>query len=144
MRIITTTVAIAVVLAVAVPVHAGPLRESAIRMARSWSLERQPTDCQSATAQGEAAGVERQGRGGWFTGGFFAKVFFVPIMPIIAHASNPQAPASALTGIPDEHIECFRAGYTRTAKGRHVSSSWYGYAAGTVLSVVVLAALSDQ
>ena len=121
--------------------YAGPILESALRLGvKPAQREAQPTDCQAAARDGEADGRARQGSGGWFAGGLLLSPFFVPIMPIVAHTSDPTPPVEALSGIARDDLNCYTTGYVRAAKGRRVRASWIGYGVSIGLWTAIVAA----
>ena len=127
------------------PLHAterGPILESAARHAARMTLSRgQQTDCQAAARQGEQDGRARQGSGGWFAGGLLLTPFFVPIMPIVAHTSDPTPPADALSGISRNDMNCYTTGYVRVAKGKRVKAAWIGYGVSAGLWAALVSTL---
>lgn len=96
--------------------YAGPILESAMRLGVKPARLAQPADCQAAARNGEAEGRARQGSGGWFAGGLLLSPFFVPIMPIVAHTSDPTPPVDALSGVSRDDLDCYTTGYVRAAK----------------------------
>ncbi len=126
------------------PLHAterGPILESAARHAARMTLSRaQQTDCQVAARQGEQNGRARQGSVGWFAGGLLLTPFFVPIMPILAHTSDPTPPADTLSGISRNDMSCYTTGYVRVAKGKRVKAAWIGYAVSAGLWATLVSA----
>ncbi len=120
----------------------GPILQSAARHAARMTLAGgQQTDCQIAAGQGEQDGRIRQGSGGWFAGGLLLTPFFVPIMPIVAHTSDPTPPADALSGISRDDMACYTTGYVRVAKGKRVKSAWIGYGVSAGLWVALVSSL---
>lgn len=123
--------------------YAGPILESAMRLGvKPARLEMQPTECQAARS-GEEDGRARQGSGGWFAGGLLLSPFFVPIMPIVAHTSDPTPPVEALSGIGRDDLNCYTTGYVRAAKGRRVRASWIGYGVSIGLWAAIVAAATS-
>lgn len=123
--------------------YAGPILESAMRLGVKPARQAQPADCQAAARSGEAEGRARQGSGGWFAGGLLLSPFFVPIMPIVAHTSDPTPPVDALSGLAREDLDCYTTGYVRAAKGRRVRASWIGYGVSIGLWAAIVAAATS-
>ena len=146
MRRLTATITVASFVLAGELLYAGPIIESAMRLAVTPAQrEGQPTDCQAAARNGEDDGRARQGSGGWFAGGLLLSPFFVPIMPIVAHTSDPTPPVDALSGIARDDLDCYTTGYVRAAKGRRVRASWIGYGVSIGLwTAVVAAAISTD
>lgn len=145
-------VAILAVVSIALPsgVSAGPILDSALRSAaRIMPGAGQPTSepptCQRLAQQGEQDGRARQGQGGWFAGGLLLSPLFVPIMPIVAHTTEPTPASDALADIERGDIGCYTTGYVRAAKGKRIRASWIGYGVSVALwATLVGTALSSN
>jgi len=140
MRIVAAIV-IAVLLAPSAAV-AGPLLESAIRKATVIrpTIVEQPMGCAEATATGQDLADQREGSGGYLVGGIFIPV----IMPLIAMASRPTAPAAAITNLDDADVACFQDGYGDRGRSKKVRAGWIGSGIGIALGVVLVAAAAAQ
>ena len=99
-------------------------------------------DCGAAAADGSADADARQGTGGWFVGGLLLAPFFVPIVPILAHTTDPTPPADALAGIDRADLDCYTLGYAGRAKDKRVRAAWIGYGASVALWLAVVAAFA--
>ena len=125
---------------------AGPILAWARRAAARHALTAsgiQPNACQVAAQHGEADGRARQGQGGWFAGGLLFSPFFIPIMPIVAHTTEPTPAADALSGIAREDLSCYTTGYVRTARGKRVRASWIGYGVSFAMWIGIVAAAAS-
>ncbi|MCY4027877.1 MAG: hypothetical protein OXH75_16390 [Acidobacteria bacterium] len=127
---------------------AGPILESALRAADGIvpaSGQSQPRTCQQIAVMGEQDGRARQGMGGWFAGGLLLSPFFVPIMPIVAHTTEPVPASDALADLERDDIGCYTTGYVRAAKGKRVRASWIGYGVSIALwgSIIAAAAATN-
>ena len=85
---------VAGLLIASVPVHAGPILESALRRANkadpsSVVGQSAQTSCATAATDASTDGRQRQGSVGWFVGGLFLPV----IMPIVAHGQHVSTSA---------------------------------------------------
>lgn len=126
-------------------VSAGPILDSALRSAaRILPAGGQPTSepptCQQLAQQGEQDGRARQGQGGWLAGGLLLSPFFVPIMPIVAHTTEPTPASDALGDIERGDIGCYTTGYVRAAKGKRIRASWIGYGVSVALWAALVGA----
>ena len=139
-RIVVFTVVVGLLFS-ALPAQAGPIRESAIRLARTAPVVIQPDSCAAAATAGATDGSQRQGRVGWFLGGFFLPV----IMPIVAHVSTPQPPADTVLQYQGDDARCYAASYSSAAASKRKQGAWIG--SGTVIGLwiaVVAAAVSSS
>ena len=152
MRKMRSVVAFVAVISVVTPsgVSAGPILDSALRAtARVTPAGMQPVGepptCQQLARQGEQDGRARQGQGGWFAGGLLLSPLFVPIMPIVAHTTEPTPASDALADLQRDDIGCYTTGYVRAAKGKRIRASWIGYGVSIALwAAVVGVALSGN
>lgn len=149
MRSLVTLIAI---VSVILPsgVSAGPILDSALRSAARvmpagiQPAGEQPT-CQQLAQRGEQDGRARQGQGGWLAGGLLLSPFFVPIMPIVAHTTEPTPASDALADIERNDVGCYTTGYVRAAKGKRIRASWIGYGVSIALwAALVGVALSGD
>ena len=147
-----SVVAFVAIVAVILPsgVSAGPILDSALRAATRVTpsgiraVSQQPS-CQQLAQQGEQDGRTRQGQGGWLAGGLLLSPFFVPIMPIVAHTTEPTPASDALADLERDDIGCYTTGYVRAAKGKRIRASWIGYGISMALwAVLVGVTLSDD
>ena len=142
-------VAVAVCLALSMPIGAvaGPILESAERIAAgmlpSVATGGQPVGCAAATAAGQEAADRNEGSTGYLVGGMFIPI----IMPLIGMASNPSPSAGLTRSQDDDDLACFQDGYRERGRSKKIRSGWIGSAIGMGLYValaVAAAAAADD
>ena len=125
--------------------EAGPLLDSALKLAANTRLDapasQQPMGCAAATAAGQDLANQREGMGGYLVGGIFIPV----VMPLIGGlVANPTPPASELLDVHDDDVDCFREGYRERGRSKKVRGGWIGTAigVGAYVALGVLAGVS--
>lgn len=131
------------------PVQAGPILDSALRIAAGMPLEKvhsssQLGNCQETVIAKAERTANDRGVGGYVAGGFFLPI----IMPLIADGgATPQAPLATLQGLDSGSAACFNAAYGERLKNRRVGAawkgSWIGIATTVALAVLVAATMDD-
>ncbi len=135
---------VAGLLIASVPVHAGPILESALRRANnahpnSVVGQSAQISCATAATDGSTDGRQRQGSVGWFVGGLFLPV----IMPIVAHVSTPQPPADTVLQYSGDEARCYAAAYSDAAAGKRKKGAWIGSATAVGLLILAVASAGD-
>lgn len=155
-RFVAAAAAVALAIS-AVPISASPVRETAVRavtsdreharaarvslvdsgrrIAARMAAAQQPDSCAAAATAGARDGNQRQGRAGWFFGGFFLPV----IMPIVAHVSTPQPPADTVLQYSGDDARCYAASYSDAAATKRKQGAWIGSVTTVVLIAVAVA-----
>lgn len=122
------------------PAGAGPILESAARLAAEVQ-PRRSTPCLTAALAGRDAAERRERSTSYFVGGIFLPV----VMPLLARATPPSPPAALVEGQRTADAECFRDGYRQRAQEKNADSGWAGSGFGlAVLGVVVIALTAGE
>lgn len=133
----TTAILGLVLVCAAPPAGAGPILESAERLAAGVQPRRSPP-CLTATLAGRDAADRRERSTAFFVGGIFLPV----VMPLLARASSPTPPAALVERQGSADAGCFREGYRQRAREMKADSGWAGSGFGLAIAGVVLVAIT--
>lgn len=123
-----------VLVCAAPPAGAGPILESAARLAAEVQPRR--STCLTAALAGRDAAERRERSTSYFVGGIFLPV----VMPLLARATPPSPPAALVEGRRTADAACFRDGYRQRAQEQNADSGWAGTGFGlAALGVIVIA-----
>lgn len=117
------------------PVEAGPILESAARLAAQVQPGRPPS-CVTAAAAGRDAAELRERSTAYFVGGIVLPV----VMPLLARATSPSPPAALVERQGTAYAACFRDGYRQRGREKKANSGWAGSGFGlAIVGVIVIA-----
>ena len=119
------------------PAAAGPILESAERLAAGVQPRRSPP-CLTATLAGRDAADRRERSRAYFVGGILLPV----VMPLLARASSPTPPAALVEGQSAADAGCFRDGYRQRAREKKADSGWAGSGFGLAIAGVIVVAIT--
>ena len=118
-------------LAMASQAAAGPIRESARRVADRTTLT--PMTCTVARTAGAIEANQRRWPAFWFASSMGQGVYLLPIVPLFAHRDR-EPPDAVLADVPPPALKCFTNGYKQAAKRRRVRAAWTGWAIGAAFA----------
>lgn len=133
----TTAILGLVLVCAAPPAGAGPILESAERLAAGVQPRRSPP-CLTATLAGRDAADQRERSKTYFVGGIFLPV----VMPLLARASSPTPPAALVERQGSADAGCFRDGYRQRAREMKADSGWAGSGFGLAIAGVIIIAIT--
>ena len=126
-----------VLVCAAPPAGAGPILESATRLAAEVQPMRS-TPCLTAALAGRDAADRRERSTAYFVGGIALPV----VMPLLARATPPSPPAALVEGRRSADAACFRDGYRQRAQEQNADSGWAGTGFGLALWGTIIVALT--
>ena len=126
-----------VFLCAAPPAGAGPILESAERLAAGVQPSRSPNCLAAALAGSDAADRREQGTG-YFVGGILLPV----VMPLLAHVTTPSPPAVVAERQGTAAATCFRDGYRQRGREKKADSAWAGSGIGLAILGIVIVAIT--
>lgn len=134
----TTAIVGLVLICAAPPAGAGPILESAERLAAGVQPSRSQPSCLTASLAGRDAADQRERTGAYFVGGIVLPV----VMPLLAGASSPTPPAALAEGRSSAAAGCFRDGYRQRAREMKADSGWAGSGFGLAIAGLVIVAIT--
>lgn len=133
----TTAILGLVLICAAPPAGAGPILESAERLAAGVQPRRSPP-CLTAALAGRDAADRREGSRAYFVGGIVLPV----VMPLLARASSPTPPAALVERQGSADAGCFRDGYRQRAREMKADSGWAGSGFGLAIAGIIIVAIN--
>lgn len=132
-----TLAILGLVLVCAAPAGAGPILESAERLAAGVQPMRSPP-CQTVARAGWDAADRRERSTAYFVGGIFLPV----VMPLLARATSPSPPAALVEGRSPADAACFRDGYRQRGQEKKADSGWAGSGFGLAIWGTIIVAIT--
>ena len=126
-----------VLICAAPPAGAGPILESAERLAAGVQPRRSPT-CSIATLAGRDTADRRERSTAYFVGGIFLPV----VMPLLARVTSPSPPAVVVENQGTADATCFRDGYRQRGREKKADSAWAGSGFGLAIAGIIIVAIS--
>ena len=133
----TTAILGLVLICAAPPAGAGPILESAQRLAAGMQPS-QSAPCLRATLAGREAAERREQSTGYFVGGIFLPV----VMPLLAGAASSAPPAALVESQSTADAACFRDGYRQRAREKKADSGWAGSGFGLAIAGIIIVAIT--
>ncbi|MCY4029761.1 MAG: hypothetical protein OXH75_26030 [Acidobacteria bacterium] len=126
-----------VLVCAAPPAAAGPILESAERLAAEVQPRWSPP-CLASTLAGRDAAEQREGSTAYFVGGILLPV----VMPMLARATRPSPPAALEEGRSPADAACFRDGYRQRGQEKKADSGWAGSGFGLAIWGTIIVAIT--